>query len=601
MNNPRRPAVRALPWFLVVLLLLLAACTGGTGQDNRPRMHRLNLMTDVDLIVHCTDTAALLSAVETSPLGLFWNSPEMEGFRNGRDLWEELRLALADEAEGANAAKIRDIHLEEIKMLHGEVILGLDFTDYDGQPAVTIVAAMSEADHKRSLEMDELLFKLEDVETVKASEDFRGTTLYTYIRKEAKGDRFLYQAFCEGTLLVSEDRAWLEQALLQLKETPAREPEGAPELTLTAKTRLLDRLQSLLAEQVAEDGLPVDPLTVVKSLGLDAVGDVQFNLCMKEDRADIVFQVARRGEWNRGLMVLIPPEPAPADFRLAYVPRDAASYQVSRLDLNAFWMQVPEILRQISPEFQLQFNMAVGAAGGMMGINVNEDLFNNLDRLIFSYACLEDDGQQFIYGLKVKDSDAMERTLSKLFAEHSPIKAQLGDFYRQTDIQGHVIHMIQFPMPATEGGMPVYSEVGLTVVDRALIIGQGNLLVDYVQAAVHNQGAPEFYERPAFKAMVARIPSSACGYGMSDLSAYARFYVNQVRTAVEQARMADATPASSGDDGEPEPFAEFMEEFDMDQLPSAEVIASYFGISEGYSVMDAAGFRSTMTIHYPSH
>ena len=363
----------------------------------------------------------------------------------------------------------------------------------------------------------------------------------------------------------------------------------------------MDRLQSLLAEKAAEDGSPVDPLTIIKSLGLDAVGDVHFNLAMMKDRAEIAFQVARRGEWNRGLMVLIPSEPAPVDFRLAHVPRDAASYQVARLDLNAFWMQVPEILRQISPEFQLQFNMGVNAAGGMMDIDVNEDLFNNLDRLVFSFTCLEDDGQQFLYGLKVKDSGAMERTLSKLFAEHSPITAQLGDFYRQTDIHGHVIHTIQFPMPAAEGGLPVYSEVGLTVADRALIIGQGDLLVDYVQAAVNNQGVPEFYERPAFKEMMAHIPGNACGYGMNDLSAYARFYMNQIRTVVEQAREGEAVPASSNGDEAPEPLAEFLDGFQIDKLPPADVIASYFGVSEGYSVMDETGFRSTMTMRYPSH
>jgi len=604
MNKLRHPAFRTLCWFwTLVALLFLAACAGGPEQDNRPRMDRLDLLTDVDLVVHCTNTTALLAAIDASPLGRFWNSPEMDAFRNGRDLREELRRALlAGKEDGENAARIRDIFLEEIKMLRGEVVLGLDFTDDGERPAITLAAAMSEADHKRSLEMDELLFQLEDVETIKASEDFRGTPLYTYIRKEADGDRFIYQAFYEGTLLTSEDRDWMEHTLLQLKKTPAREPAGAPQLTLTAKARLMDRLQSMLAQRAAEEGSPVDPLQVIESLGLDTLGDVRFRLDMPQDRADIGFQVARRGEWNRGLMVLIPPEPAPVDFRLAYVPRNAASYQVARLDLNAFWRQVPEILRQISPEFQLQFNMGVNAAGGMMGIDVNEDLFNNLDRLIFTYTCLDDDRQQFLYGLKVKDGDAMERTLHKLFAEHSPITAQLGDFYRQTDIQGHVIHIIQFPMPAAEGGRPVYSEVGLTVADRALIIGQSNLLVDYVQAAVNNRSTPEFYDQPAFQEMMARIPRGACGYGMNDLSAYMRFYMNQFRTAIEQARDARAKPASSdGGRGErPDPLAALLEDFDVDKLPSADVIARYFGVSEGYSVMDEAGFRSTMTIRYPN-
>jgi hypothetical protein len=603
MINPRFQWTRARIWLLLVLAIsLLAGCGRGPDPAARPRMDRLDLVTDADVIVHCSNTSALLAAVGQSPLGRFWASPEMVAFRDGRNLPEEIRQALVDENEGENGAKIRDIYLEEMKMLGGEVVVGLDFTDFKEEPAITIVAAMQEEDHQRSLEMDDLLAELEDVETIKASEDFRGTTLYTYIRKEDRGDRFFYQAFYEGTLLASENRPWLEGALLQLMETPAREPEGDPVLAVTAKARLMDKLQSLLADRATAEESPVDPQTVIKSLGLDALGDMDFNFRMKEDRLEVRFQVARRGEWNRGLLVLIPPEPAPLDFRLAYVPRDVASYQVSRLDLNAFWTQIPEILRQISPEFQLQFNMGVNAAGGLMNINVNEDIFNNLDRLAFTYACLADDGQRFLYGLKVKDAAAMERTLHKLFAEQSPIVAQLGEFYHETDVQGHVIHMLQFPMPAAQGDVPVFSEVGLTVVDRALIIGQGSLLVDYVQAAVHNQGSPAFYEQPNFKTMAARIPSGACSYGMSDLSAYARFYVNQIRRAAEQARAARPTSADAGGHGSgtPAPLASFLQEFDVAKLPPADVIADYFGPSEGYSVLDAKGFQSLWTIHYPS-
>lgn len=586
---------------LVLAVLLFSGCDRALDRADIPRMDRLDLMTDVDMIVRCSDSSALVDAIEQSPLGRFWNSPEMAEFRNGKSIEEEIRLALVDEADGENAAKIRDIYLEQVKMLDGECILGLDFSDFDGEPAITIVAAMTAADFERSLEMDDLLFELEEVETIKASEDFRGTQIYTYIRKEDDGDHFIYSAFHEGTVVTSENRAWLEGALIRLMETPAREPEGDPVFSITGKARLMDQLQSLLAEQASEEGTPFDIQKLMQSLGFDALGDMDLNICLKENRAEMAFEVARRGEWNRGLMVLIPPEPAPTDFRLAYVPEDVASYQVTRLDLNALWLQIPEILRQISPEVQMQFSMGVGAMGGMMNINVNEDLFNNLDRLAYSYACLDDEGQKMVYGLKVKDADAMGRTLRKLFAENSPVVAQLGDFYRETDVQGHIIHVLQFPMPTgVQGDEPVFSEIGLAVVDRALVIGQGSLLEDYVQAAVHNQGVPAFYESRPFKAMMARLPANACGYGMSDLSAYARFFVNQAREAAQQ--MESARPARADDDcgDETNPLESLFEGFDLARLPSAEVIAGYLGTSDGFSVIDDAGFRSTMTIHYPT-
>jgi hypothetical protein len=603
MTNRRNHCCIAVLWsFLIVVAFFLPGCERAQDQAQIPKMDRLDLVADADMIVRCSDTSALFAAIEQSPIGRFWKSPEMAAVHNGQSLEEEIRRFMIQEGDSENAAQITDIYMEQAKMIDGEFILGLDFVNFDGEPAVTIVAAMREEDYQRSLEMDELLFELEDVETIKASEDFRDTRIYTYMRKEETGDRFFYQAFHGGTLVASEDRTWLERALIRLMETPAREPEGDPVLAITGKAQMLDRLQTLLAEHAAENNAPVDMPMVIKSLGVDTLGDVALNLCMKEDRLDLAFHVARRGEWNRGLMVLIPAEPAPVDFRLAHVPPDVASYQVTRLDLNALWTQIPEILRQISPEFQMQFSMGVNAVGGMMNINVNDDIFNNLDRLAFSYARLGDNGQELVYGRKIKDAAAMERTLRKLFAENSPVVAQLGQFYRETDIQGHIVHVLQFPNPSGNDDPMAFNEIGLTVVDRALVIGQGDLLVAYVQAALDNQGVPDFYESGPFREMAARVPAGACSYGLSDLSAYARFFMDEVRKTAEAVEAARATSAGADEDfnAAMAPLADIFEGIDVSQLPSAEVIAGYFGNSDGYSVIDAAGFKSIVTVYYPA-
>ena len=602
MINPGlRSTINWTGSLLVLVMLFVSGCDHAPNQADRPRMDRLDLVTDADMVIHCSDISALFDAIEKSPLGRFWGSPEMASFREGNSLEDEIRLSLLDEENGENATKIRDLYLEQLKMLDGEVILGLDFSDFDGEPEITILAALSAENYQRSLEMDDLLHELEDVETIKASEDFRDTRIYTYIRKEDAGDRFIYQAFKAGTLLVSEDRPWLEQALIRLQETPAREPAGDPVLAVSSRARLMDRLQSLMVDQVRQSESPIDMRAVIKSLGIDALGDVDLRFCLQENQAHIDFQVARRGEWEKGLLVLIPSEPAPVDFRMAHVPPDIASYQVTRLDLNALWMQIPEILRQISPEFQMQFSIGVNALGGMMNINVNDDIFNNMDKLAYYYTCLGDDGQELLYGFKVKDADAMERTLGKLFAENSPFAAQIGPFYHENDVQGHVIHMLQFPVPSSDGETMAFTEIGLTVADRALLIGKANLLVDYVQAAVNNQGVPDFYESRPFKEMVARVPADACSYGWSDLSAYARFFMSEIRTAAEQMREEMATPASTGEDFREtlNPLADIFVDFDIDTLPNAEVVASYFDTSDGYSVIDDAGFRSSITIHYP--
>ena len=141
------------------------------------------------------------------------------------------------------------------------------------------------------------------------------------------------------------------------------------------------------------------------------------------------------------------------------------------------------------------------------------------------------------------------------------------------------------------------------VVDRALVIGHGNLLVDYAQAAVNRAGTPSFYESHAFREMAARVPANACTYGLSDLSAYARYFTAEIRKAAAEAQALQAAPAAVEEDcgceNDPDPLVAFWDRFDGDHLPPAEVMARYFSISDGYSVIDESGFRSAMTIHYP--
>ena len=54
-----------------------------------------------------------------------------------------------------------------------------------------------------------------------------------------------------------------------------------------------------------------------------------------------------------------------------------------------------------------------------------------------------------------------------------------------------------------------------------------------------------------------------------------------------------------GCEKKPDPLTALWDDFDLENLPSAEVMARYFGTSDGYSVIDENGLRSELTIYYP--
>ena len=601
MNNALKAPARLVAGLLpIVLLLLSIGCDRLNPPADQPRMDRLELFGDNDLVLRFSDTEGFFQALADSPLGQLWQSEAMADFRNGRELGQELLEAVARGAAATDDEQVRQIHLDQFKMLRGEVIVGLDFRDPEASPSATIAAHMEEADFNLSLEMDKRLFELEQKETLSAVEDFRGVKLYTYITKEDGGDRFSHQAFCGGTLVASENRNWVEQAVVRLLATPAREPKGAPLFSVNGRSRMFDRLKNQIASSSRDKESPVDVQALIHALGIDALGDVDFTMRLEPDRMQADFRVGRQGEWNRGLMVVLPAEAAPLDLRLAYVPANPMNYQVSRLDLNALWQEIPKMLGAVSPEAQMQFGMATNGLAGMAQIDLSRDLFGNLDGLFFSYARLDGDAQQMLYGFKVRDAEAMGRTLERLFGDDAPLAAQLGDMYTRADIQGKIVHSVRFPVPAPEGNPTVYGEIALTVLDRALIIGQGELVMEYVQSSLSPGESPEFYASKGFRLLSAQLPQGANSYGLSDFAQYARLALNQIRqiAAAIEDRAGDSGDGDSAD-GEGDKVAAFLQRFDLDRLPPDDTIARYMGTGTSHSLIDAGGLQVALTIHYP--
>jgi len=309
---------------------------------------------------------------------------------------------------------------------------------------------------------------------------------------------------------------------------------------------------------------------------------------MRSQSADTHLDIARGGDWSRGLMALIPDGPAPADFRLSYVPANPASYEVSRIDLNALWIQLPEILRQIDPEFADKFDMGLNMANGMLQMDLTRDLFANLDNLYFRYSRVAGDQKESVVGLLLKDADAMDRTLLKLFDESSVVMSQVGGFYHRSDIQGYVIHTLN--LPGMSADQP--NRIGAAVMDGALLVGHEALLMDHAQAVAAKSGEPGFYRSPTFSGMAAGLPDNAYSYAVGDLSKLSELFFSRLR----QSALGEMARKSPDDD---ELFGRFTQGFDFEKLPPDDFLLKFLGTTESYAVKDASGVRARVAVQYP--
>jgi len=87
MTNRQNQRCIVVLWsFLIVVALCLPGCERAQDQAQIPKMDRLDLVMDADMIVRCSDTSALFAAIEQSPIGRFWKSPEMAAVRDGQSL-----------------------------------------------------------------------------------------------------------------------------------------------------------------------------------------------------------------------------------------------------------------------------------------------------------------------------------------------------------------------------------------------------------------------------------------------------------------------------------------------------------------------------------
>jgi len=367
----------------------------------------------MDVVVRCSNTDAFLQSVKQSPIGKLVTSKEMKPFWNDQDP-NDLMVDFFQRYKGntANDRQRQSIILEELKMLNREVVAGLNFSTKE---TFYLTVEITEDNFKKSLVLDKELARLDDLEYFFKKEKFQGVVLHTMITKDGEKETKMFQGFLKGTLVLSNDRQWIERSIVQLKKQSVTTPSGNPMVSLWVRPGVVDTFMERINQAKTEhsstsgqDTAPDNPKTeidieiIVHALGLKQFQGMTVTAEMKADSSKISADVSNGGG-PTGIWSIISKQNVSTGYRLPFVPSDFITYGVMSLDFNRFWNQIPEIIKKISPEMIQKYNTVIGTLNAILAVDLSRDLFSNLTSTVFSYSTLPETGQTLLYGFELKD------------------------------------------------------------------------------------------------------------------------------------------------------------------------------------------------------
>ena len=582
---------------LIPAILLMLHCTFILSAYEQPE--RTTLMdSKVNFVLHISNGAAFLNAVEASPLGKLWNSPEMKPFLNNQGLQEALIKNFFLPEEGTNSSEeVYHLNHQILSKFKGEVLMGVELGKAGEDSKLFFLVEMNDADYKKARELIEQESKAAGEKVVSHRYTFQGIELIQDITtmSEEKKEIHEWMAFCGNTFINGTSREWVEQCIVSLKKETPVSPSGPPSLQIwLPEDSLRQILNSVGKEQASGEKTAEQPNTslysadVMKAMGVDAIGKFSLEWKLFPTYSEVSLNIQNKGG-VKGLWTLFSKDPAPRSLSLGYVPENAVAYQVIGFNVHAFWKEIPIMLESINAQSAAQFRMGLTAATQMLQVDLERDIITNLDSVFTTYSVLEGTEDVTLYAWQLRNPTVIERTLGKLFAEGAWMRTMLKDNFEILDLLGHKVYSVKFPkveMPAEGTDQPLQPKInfipyGITVVDGDLVIGQLSLVRSFIHGSQDPKAGRKFYKSPIYTFMNSRVPDNAVGYGLSDINQLIRPGFNFFKNMGQQAQVLSRGKGTTEDDdeapSEPGALDTFFGNLKFDRLPSPEFLRSFFG------------------------
>lgn len=546
-------------------------------------LERMDLLPDDSLVkLNIADTSAFVEQLKTSPLAEMIDDPNIMGFLGHPDWMDVFSAYLGDSEEHSEIMK------EEIQMLSGEVAMGFNLDESFG-----LVAAMSAADFKRSLKLDDRMMELSSATSTRTRKKFKGVSLYfdpatVQLMDDPEADEPVepqgtWQAHFKDNFLYGSSEEWIKKSIIRLRDEPLS--PARPEARLNGVV-YLEKIMDLLSKEMKEgqvammqQGAPAGPDLdkILAALGLRQMKQLSFEL-QSTDR-NIEFNMNLPFTSLSGLLALSR-DTSPVEMRVPpFVPANAVSYGETSVNIYSLWKELGEkIVPVLSPDMPGTLS---DMSKEVLGFDLGPDLWAHAGTLLYSYSVVDEEMMGDAVALSLKNdnafSDAFEKALS------APNLAQMASVLDQQEFRGSTIYSYKDPV------MDAEAAPSLAISDGFLFFGPDPIVRQAIRSI--RRGKPSSFSDSKLleKARKEMLP----GATMCQVTDISRL-VEAVLREMTKPGMLQMMQQSLAAEEMPEGL-----DVDLTKLPAAEEIGEYFGATTASGRVNGTGIKYRLLVDYP--
>lgn len=515
--------------------------------------------------VRISNTVDFWEALKKSSLGKLWSDQQFQDFIGNPDAetWQEIFFS------GQEEDPQNQVLLEQLKMLSGEVVIAFDA----GMENPYIIAAMTEADFQRSLELDEqLLGVMEDrFEVVKST--FQDVEIIKHIENPGSGDeRLSWQTHVDSTFILGYTKEWVEQNIVRLKKEAITEPTGNPILNMNLP------LTPLIEEALSEGDEGKTERAMLEALGLFSIENLSCRIELR-DTEMIVDNNLMISDLNRGIFALLNTDPSDLP-TVTFIPENIATLEVGRFDLMNLWQEIPVFLADAAPEAKPQFDMILSMLQQQSGISIEQDLIANLGKKYVAFSTVDGEQQESVIAIELKDGMAFKAGLETAMAAPG-LQPYIASGLDLSVFRDHTIYSLKNELPEDKMGIALTGDYLL----YGTYAGIQQVIRSESSEAAENQA---FEQSELVKGLRRYVSDDAFGFSAIDWKKNMSALLAEFNQP-EYTFMIHQKWAQSGSALPPPDFS---------KLPPADHMAQYFNISYQYVEATPNGLHQKIILKY---